>query len=502
MNGPSKWLVPIAGAAWCAVLIVCSILRPLQLDEVLQLIGTRTPHLASVFDWLHYSPGSVPIGYMLQWAIVRIAGFSNLVARLPSIAAAFLTVFAIARIGTRIRLRSSGVLALIVAVTPMLFRYSIEGRPYLPAFCLTAFATLLLLEFIDSPAAPPSLWRLGVYGLALASGPLVQGTAATVTIAHGLFVLTDRASRQYRSRQIAILAAIGVAALIPIAWSLGMRGAWAHSIAFNGYTFAFTFRTGAGFVKDLTGGGVACTGLLLTAAVYGYGRADIPQPAKRLLALTSLTAICGALASDALAGYFSSPRQAIYCLCGLIVLAVAGWERFQSGNPRLATLVLGAFAAASLEKDVIVLRSKEDWKIASQMLTQAAGSGFCIQPVSDVTSPLPLYSFFDPSLDARRCTASNDRVGLVYSIYTPPRDRDSAASALESRGFAAAGTTVSGGTTLEKFVKMQICEKTVANALLGQLGNRRVSCPPICSAIGMPGDRFLPNSVMQKHRSG
>jgi len=389
---------------------------------------------------------------MLQWALLRIAGFSSLVARLPSVVAAFMTVFAVLRIGARIGLRSSGVLALIVAVTPMLFRYSIEGRPYLPAFCLTSFATLQLLNLMDDPA-PPALWRLCLYGLVLAGGPLVQGTAATVTIAHGLFVLTDRVLRQDRRRQTGILAAIGIGILIPAIWSLWMRGEWARSIAFNGYTFAFTFRAVAGFVKDLTSGGILCTGFLLAAAVYGYTRADILPPAKHLLALTSLTAICGALASDALAGYFSSPRQAIYCLCGLIVLAAAGWERFQSGNSRLAMLVLAGFVAVSLVKDVAIVRSRENWKTASQMLTQVVGTGFCIQPVSDVTSPLPLYSFFEPTLEARRCTALDDRVGLLHNIYTPRGDRDSAVLALRRKGYIAAGTGSSGGSTLEKFVR-------------------------------------------------
>jgi len=395
----------------------------------------------------------MPIGYMLQWALIRIAGFSNLVARLPAIAAALLTMFAIRRVGTRAGLRSLGIPPVSVAVVPMLFRYSIEGRPYLPAFCLTVFATLLLLELVDRPARWPQRWRLVVYGLTLASAPLVQGTAATVTIAHGLFVLTDRATRRDRGRQIPILAAIGVGILVPLAWSLGMRGAWARSIAFNGYTFAFTFHAVAGFLKDLTGGGVVCTGLLLAGAVYGYFRSGVPQPAKNLLGLTSLTAILGALASDALAGYFSSPRQAIYCLCGLIVLAAVGWERLHSSNPRSAILALGAFAAVSLAKDVSVVRSKEDWKAASRMLVQAVGTGFCIEPVSDVTSPLPLYSFFDPSLEAHRCGASDDKVGLVHSIYTPRGDHDSAAAALESKGFIAAGARASGGTTLEQYVK-------------------------------------------------
>jgi hypothetical protein len=232
-----------------------------------------------------------------------------------------------------------------------------------------------------------------------------------------------------------------------------MRGVWARSIAFNGYTFAFTFRSLAGFLKDLTGGGLVCTALLLAAVVYGYGSADIFPPAKRLLVLTSLTAVFGALASDALAGYFSSPRQAIYCLSGLIVLAAAGWERFQSASPRLAILALGAFAAVSLQKDVTVVRSKEDWKAASQMLTEATGNGFCIEPVSDITSPLPLYSFFDSSLEARRCKPPEEKVGLVHSIYTPRRDRDSAVSALEEKGYTAAGRASAGGTTIERYLK-------------------------------------------------
>jgi hypothetical protein len=175
--------------------------------------------------------------------------------------------------------------------------------------------------------------------------------------------------RRDRRRQIAILTAIAVSLLLPIAWSLRMRGAWAAAIAHDGYAFAFTFRTAAGFLKDLSGGGLVLTGLLLAGAVYGYSSSAIPSSAKHLFGLTALTAVCGAVASDALAGYFTSPRQAIYCLCGMIALAAAGWERFQSRYSLQAVAALGLFAAVSLAKDVSVVRSKEDWKAASQMLT-------------------------------------------------------------------------------------------------------------------------------------
>ena len=395
----------------------------------------------------------MPIGYLLQWVLVRVAGFSNFIARLPSIAALFLTLFAMLRIGARIGIRGVEVLPFIVALTPMLFRYSIEGRPYLPAFCLIAFATLLLLQFAETGEGRPALWRLGVYSLMLTTAPLLQGTAASVTLAHALFVLTDRSMRRDRSRQISIINAIAASLMLPIAWSLRMRGTWAQAIAHDGYTFSFTLRTAAGFLKDLSGGGLVVTALLLGSAIYGYVAGIFPRSAKRLLGLTALTAICGAVASDALAGYFTSPRQAIYCLCGVIVLAAAGWQRFRSQYPLPAVLALGLFAAASLPKDVSVVRSKEDWKAASQMLTQAVAEGFCLDPASDLTSSLPLYSFFDPSLEAHRCGASDRKVGLYHGTYTSQADRDSAASALEIKGFVAAGTRASGGTTLEFYAK-------------------------------------------------
>ncbi len=279
----------------------------------------------------------------------------------------------------------------------------------------------------------------------------MQGTAASVTLAHALFVLTDRTLRRDRSRQIAILAAIAASLLLPLAWSLRMRGAWTQAIAHDGYTFSLSFRTAAGFLKDLSGGGLVVTALLVAGAIYGYPA--VSRSAKHLLSLTVLTAICGAVASDALAGYFTSPRQAIYCLCGLTVLAAAGWEGFRSRYPLPALLVLGLFAAASVAKDVSMMRSKEDWQAASRILTQAVAQGFCVDPASDLTSSLPLYSFFDPSLESHRCVISDRKVGLYVSTYTSQTDRDSAASALVMKGFVAAGTRASGGTTLELFAK-------------------------------------------------
>ena len=113
--------------------------------------------MASVFSWLRVNPGAVPGEYLLEWVLVRAAGASSLVARLPSLAAWALTAVAMVRIGSRAGVRAAETLMLVTAVTPMLFRYAIEGRPYMPAFCMTAFATLELLAIVAKPETKPRL---------------------------------------------------------------------------------------------------------------------------------------------------------------------------------------------------------------------------------------------------------------------------------------------------------------------------------------------------------
>jgi len=435
---------------WCAVLVACAVFRPLQMDEIFQLIGVRGPHLGSVFAWLRVNPASVPASYLLEWAMVRAAGASNLVARVPSIAAWALMAPAMARIGARIGLRKPETAAVLAAVTPMLFRYAIEGRPYMAAFCFTAFATLALLAIIGNPGKPGT-GTLCVYAALLAAGPMTQGTAVTVTLAHALFVITDGSIRRDRGRQWRLVTAIVASLVLPVAWSLTMRQAWAAAITNNGYAFDGSFRALFGFFKDITGGGVVCTGLLLAGAVFGYSKAEVHGTAKHLLGIIATVAFAGAIASDAAAGYFISPRQAIYCLCGLIPLAAAGWERMRIAQAHTAWLALSLFVAVAVGRDVSVVRSKENWKAASEIVARAVTQGFCVQPASDLNAPLDLYSFFNGSLASHRCTVHDNRVGLIYSTYTPQADRDAAASALRKRGLAVEATESAGGTTVERF---------------------------------------------------
>jgi hypothetical protein len=282
---------------------------------------------------------------------------------------------------------------------------------------------------------------------------LVQATAVFVTVGHGLFVLCHPSMRRNRGLRMAVLSLMAASLLPALIWYLAMRQAWAHDIVINRVTFALTLRTGIGFFKDLSGGGLICTLLLFTGALYGYLDTTVSRPRKNLLGMIFLATICGALGADVYAGYFSSPRQAIYCLLALLPLAAIGWERLHANHRPAAFALLGVFVAISLAKDVSLVRSRENWPAASRMLAAAARDGFCIQPVAGETSPLPLYSFFEPSLADRRCAGNDTKVGLVYSVFTPRADSDKDSAALAGRGFARAGSDAVGGSIIERYVK-------------------------------------------------
>jgi hypothetical protein len=441
-----------SAAVWLALLCVCAVLRPLQLDEILQALGTTlpaAPDLRAVFHWLGVNTGAVPVSYLLQWELVRAAGFSAFTVRLPSIAAILLAILAMVRIGVRLGVRTPAVLAVMTALIPMLFRYGIEARPYALAFALSTFATLLLIDMSRWRSLPPPL----AYLLLLAVAPLVQATAVFVAIAHGLFVLADPLMRSHKRRQRLLLAGIAASLIPALIWYAAMRHAWARDIVVNHVTFALSLRTGFGFFKDLTGGGVICTALLFTGAAYGYMQSVISRRLQNLLGTIFLVTIGGALGGDIYAGYFSAPRQAIYCLIALLPLAALGWQRLQSSHRSTALGLLATFAAVSIAKDVSLLRSKENWPAASRLLSEATREGFCLQPVSGETSPLPLYSFFEPALSEHRCAGNENKIGLVYNVFTPPPDRDKDAAALTGNGFVYTGTGSAGGSAIERYIK-------------------------------------------------
>ena len=120
----------LAGVLFAAIAIPLSAVRPLWLDEILQLIETRRPSTVAMVESLRQTPGAAPLGYILQRAFLRIGGYSRAVERLPAALFGAGAVFIVGVLGTKLGLRKGWQAAGIFAVFPMMLRYATESRVY------------------------------------------------------------------------------------------------------------------------------------------------------------------------------------------------------------------------------------------------------------------------------------------------------------------------------------------------------------------------------------
>src|ERR1700733_2337150 len=104
MTPPAKNWTP--ALLFLAPALPLAAVRPLWLDEILQLMDTRQPSATRLMAGLPYrAPGNAPLGYLVQQAALRIAGYSVWRARLPAVlfggGAIFLTALVAGEFGLR-----------------------------------------------------------------------------------------------------------------------------------------------------------------------------------------------------------------------------------------------------------------------------------------------------------------------------------------------------------------------------------------------------------------
>src|SRR5690348_3983669 len=126
----------------------CLSLRPLWLDEVLQLGGTMNSSLAALLRWIPYNIGASPLGYLVQRPFVLATGPSPFWARVP--AAVFSIAGCVSMVGLCRALdlpRRAWLFSLLLfVIVPSQFRYAVEARPYSQALWLSILSMILLLH--------------------------------------------------------------------------------------------------------------------------------------------------------------------------------------------------------------------------------------------------------------------------------------------------------------------------------------------------------------------
>jgi len=207
----------IIAAIFFIVAIALSGVLPLWLDEIMQLIEIRDKPAAEMIAALPaYNAGAVPLGYLVQQATLKIAGYSMRRARFPAALFGSAAVFVVALLGAELGLRPAWLGAAIFAVFPLTLRYATESRVYSQALFLSVLASLVYLRLATSP----TLRIAAAYWLILALALYTQPFAAFVGLAH----IAWSAANRDRKTVLFGLAAFGMAILAFLPWYFGTYG--------------------------------------------------------------------------------------------------------------------------------------------------------------------------------------------------------------------------------------------------------------------------------------
>src|SRR5580704_4033225 len=141
----------LTAAIFIAIAIPVSTIRPLWLDEILQLLETRQTSTIHMISGVREVTGAVPLGYLVQRGALRITGYSVVFARLPSALFGAGASFFVALVGTQLGLKRGWVAGVIVGLFPLALRYSAESRVYSQALFLSVLATYIYIRLAKNP---------------------------------------------------------------------------------------------------------------------------------------------------------------------------------------------------------------------------------------------------------------------------------------------------------------------------------------------------------------
>jgi uncharacterized membrane protein len=415
-----------------AVALALGQTRPLWLDELLQLIDTRRGSLREVLELTAGNPGSAPLAYLLQYALLRVCDCSLLLLRLPAALFGAGALYLTAALGAELGLRRSWVAAAVLGSFPLTLRYMTEARGYAQGLFFAVLATLLFVRLARQPG-----WRMaGLYALALTAAVYTQPFAATVGLAHAAWAL------RWRRASTACWAVAGgaVAGLAFLPWYLWSHGRWMSADRFG---FTLTARTPLILLREFTGAGYLGALVLVALCVLAARRRVLPHHATSLW-VTGVPVVC-ALAADARFGYFIAARQFLWVLPALAVLAAAAVER--RGRTLAYTLTSLLLVVCAIQNARFFTSRRENWSAAAEALAGQARGGARVRVIP--AGQAQLYEFFHPELRIESGMA--DRTILAVTPYARVEEARAARGDLAATGYGATRQTVVGDTTITLF---------------------------------------------------
>jgi 4-amino-4-deoxy-L-arabinose transferase-like glycosyltransferase len=407
---------------YAAALILLIPSKPLWLDEIIDLGGVRNADLHGVLDFVPRNAGGVPLGYLVDFAMIRVFGYSPFIVRLPSVLFTVLACLGVYILAWKANLRAPLLAAILYAVSPLTLRYALEARPYAQAACWAVFATVVFRSLVRGPDAGKAVR----YAVLVAAGLFTQPYSIFVPVAHLIWLVFNRSVQEKARAILLAITAMTVASLSFLPWFLKAHAAWQGAVG-SGVRFLVTGKDLLVIPHELMGtgyGGAALTGIAILVALVWSSLSRSEKAFWMGYAVIPLLLIP---AADAYFGYFLAARQMIFVLVPISVLIVACMD-----GPRWGFLIPVALTVAMIYEDVRwIQKPGEGWEAAASQLKAVPCTMFV--PAGSRT----IYAFFESQLNAcdENSLTSLGRVALALSLDQTPAAYAEAREKLQRAGF-------------------------------------------------------------------
>ena len=411
-------------ALYAVTLILLIPSKPLWVDEIVDLNGVRNADLRGVLNFVPGNAGGVPLGYLVDFGMIRLFGYSVFAVRLPSVLFTVLTCVAVYILAWKANLRAPLLAAALYAVSPLTMRYALEARPYAQAACWSAFSTVVFLSLVRKPTPGKAAW----YAVLVALGLFTQPYSIFVPVAHLIWlVFVKRNSREVWLAGMAVV----LASLAFVPWFLEAQAAWRGAVS-SGIRYAVGARDLLVIPHELMGTGFAGAALTAIAIVAALASSSLNKKDKLFWALYALVPLLLVPAADAWFGYFLAARQMIFVLVPISILIAACMD-----VRRWSVVLSIALLLAMVYEDVRwTRRPGEGWQAAAIQLNQF---GQQISDPGNCTLFAPsgsrtMYLFFEPHIIVCDENTLTSFAGIALAI-SPDEPATDARQRLVQAGF-------------------------------------------------------------------
>src|SRR5665213_3598074 len=257
---------------YAATLILLIPGKPLWMDEIIDLNGVRNvSDVSGVLAFVPGNAGGVPLGYLVDFWMIRAFGYSEFIVRLPSLLFTVLTCAGVYILARQTRFRMPLMAVILYAVSPLNLRYALEARPYAQAACWSVFSTVVFLSLIRQP----TFGKAAGYAGLVAADLFTQPYSIFVPVAHLIWLLFTSSVKEKPRAIMLAGTAVALASLSFLPWYFKAHAAWQGAVS-GGARFLVTGKDLLVMPHELMGTGYAGAALagiaipmaLLAAMLY------------------------------------------------------------------------------------------------------------------------------------------------------------------------------------------------------------------------------------------